>query len=120
MNVVLDDTIRIPLAAATSLNAFRHWALSADDPDRGDYNYLGRDLWVDLSPESVGHNFLKGAVTSAIASIAIDDRLGRCIASGMRLVHEAASLSTEPDAMFVCHDSLRSGQVWLENGAESR
>jgi len=120
MNLVLDDTIRIPLFAATSLNAFRHWTKSADYPERGDYNYLGRDLWVDLSSESVGHNLLKGAVTIAIASIAINDRLGRCFASGMRLVHEAASLSTEPDAMFVSHDSLRTKQVWFENGAESR
>jgi len=120
MNLVLDDTIRIPLVAATCLNAFRHWTKSADYPERGDYNYLGRDLWVDLSSESVGHNLLKGAVAIAIASIAINDRLGRCFASGMRLVHEAASLSTEPDAMFVSHDSLRTKQVWFENGAESR
>jgi len=120
MNLVLDDTIRIPLVAATSLDAFRLWTKSADYPERGDYNYLGNDLWVDLSSESVGHNLLRGAVSSVLASVAIDNRLGRSFASGMRLVHESASLSTEPDSMFVCRDSLRSGCVWFENGAESR
>jgi Uma2 family endonuclease len=120
MNLVLDDTTRIPLASATSLDDFRRWTKSADYPERGDYSYLGRNLWVVLSPESFAHNQLKGAVTSVVGSIAMDDRLGRYFASGMRLVHEAARLSTEPDSMFVRRDSLRSRCVCFEEGAESR
>lgn len=119
MNLVLDDTIRIPLVATKSLQAFRRWTKSGDYPQRGEFAYLSGELWTDLSMETFLHNQLKSVIATVLASIVMSDRLGRFVADRMRLVHELAELSCEPDAMFVSRNALRTKRVRLEEGGES-
>ncbi len=119
MNLVLDDTICIPLGVADSLKAFRRWTKSDGYPERGDYAYLDGDLWVDLSKETFLHNELKGLFAVILGGLVRSDELGRFFADRLRLVHESAGLSCEPDAMYASQSALRTKRVRLEQGAES-
>ncbi len=119
MNLVLADTIRLPMGFA-NLQAFRRWTKSGDYPERGEFSYLGGDLWVDLTMETVLHNLIKGQFVAVLTLLVIEPgRLGRWLSDRMRLINTAAGLSTEPDGMFVGHEAVRSGQVRLIDGEYS-
>lgn len=119
MNLVLADTIRMP-AGFANLKAFRRWTKSSHYPDRGEYSYLGGDVWVDLTMETLIHNQLKLRIATVLMLMVVEPkRLGHVFGDRMRLVNTAASLSTEPDGMFVSHEALRSGQVKLIDGTDS-
>jgi Uma2 family endonuclease len=119
MNLVLDDTIRIPAGAAEDLEAFRRWTRSDHYPDRGDYAWLNGDLWVDLSIETLLHNQIKDLFVIVLGGMILNDRWGRYFGDRMRLVNIEAGVSTEPDGMFASHESVRAGRVWWEQGLES-
>lgn len=118
MNLVLDDTIRVPAHFGT-LDEFRRWTRSADYPDRGLYEFLNGELWVDLSMETLLHNQIKTAIAIALGGIVLAEQLGRFLSDRMRLVHEDADISVEPDGMFVSHAAVKSKRVCFEEGAES-
>lgn len=118
MNLVLDDTIRVPGQFAT-LDEFRRWTRSEDYPDRGLYEYLGGEVWVDLSMETLLHNQIKTAIAVALGGIVLAESLGRVLTDRMRLVHEDAEISVEPDGMFISHAAVKSNRVRFEEGAES-
>jgi Uma2 family endonuclease len=117
MNLVLDDSIRIP-ARFASFAAFRRWSKSYY-PDRGDYFYLSGDVWISLARENLQQNQLRVALSSTIGRLVMDGRLGYLFTRGMRLVQERTRLSTEPDALFVSHKSLLAKRIRLEHGAHS-
>jgi len=119
MNLVLDDTIRVPLDATDDLASFREWTKSDDYPDRGDYAYLSGDLWVDLSRETLLHNQIKSLFAIILGGTVINERLGRFFADRMRLVTVEVGLSSEPDAMFASRESIQSGRVAWEEGGQS-
>ena len=118
MNLILDDTICVPGQFAT-LDEFRRWTRSEDYPDRGLYEFLRGEVWVDLSMETLLHNQIKSAITITIGGLVLANQLGRVFADRMRLVHEGAGISVEPDGMFVSHAAVTSKRVWFEEGAES-
>src|SRR5215211_2780293 len=100
MILLLDNAIRIPPEAAADFAAFRRWTKSREFPDRGDYFFLGDELWVDLSMETLIHNQLKLKIASVLSMLVVDPRqLGLLFTDRMRLVNEGVSLSSEPDAM---------------------
>lgn len=119
MNLVLDDTIRIPAGIADDLPAFRRWTKSGNYPRRGHYAYLSGDLWVDLSMETLLHNQLKNLFAIVLGSMVLSERLRRYFPDRMRLVNLEANVSVEPDGMFASSDSIQSKRVWWEQGAES-
>lgn len=119
MNLVLDDTIRIPVELASSLRAFRRWTKSDDYPERGEIAWLRGELWVDYSMETLLHNVLKLRVLMALSVLLDADPFGRVFADGMRLVNEEAELSNEPDLMFVSREGIRTKRVRVEAGEES-
>ncbi|MEX2176982.1 MAG: Uma2 family endonuclease [Pirellulaceae bacterium] len=119
MNFVLDDTIRIPGSAAGDLAAFRRWTKSADYPERGDFAFLNGDLWADMSMETFLHNQIKGQIAAVLTLYVATAQLGHFFADRMRLVHEDAGLSAEPDAMFVSSQALRDKRVRLEDAEQS-
>jgi Uma2 family endonuclease len=119
MILMLDDTIRVPVDAADDLAAFRRWTKSDDYPDRGDYAFLNGDLWVDLSMETALHNQIKSLFAIVIGGMVLTARSGRFFGDRMRLVNDAAGISTEPDGMFVSQTAFRSGRVRMEEGADS-
>jgi Uma2 family endonuclease len=119
MNLVLDDTIRIPFGATKSLQAFRRWTKSGDYPERGEYAYLSGEVWADLSMETLLHNFIKTQIAAVLSMLVQDEQLGRFIGDRMRLVHEAGGLSVEPDGTFASNDALKIKQVRFEQGIDS-
>jgi Uma2 family endonuclease len=118
MNVVLDDSIRLPIGFA-SLAAFRQWTKSRAYPGRGNFAYLGGDLWVDLAMETLLHNQLQHLFEVVLGGLVMNEQLGMYFGDRMRLVNVGAVLSSEPDGMFASHKSIRSGRVRWEQGPES-
>jgi Uma2 family endonuclease len=115
--IVIEDKVRIPNGIGT-LKAFRGWVCSKDFPERGRFAYLNGELWVDLSMEQpYTHNRIKTKLTSALDTLV--DRLGtgEVFSDGMLLSNGAADLSTEPDAMYVSFEAIRSGRVRLVESA---
>jgi len=119
MIMLLGDAVRIPPEAVDDFNAFRRWTKSKDFPDRGEYAFLGGDLWADVSMETLIHNQLKSLFAVVIGGLVMTESLGRFFSDRMRLVHEAANLSAEPNGMFASQKSLRSGRVRWAQGRES-
>jgi Uma2 family endonuclease len=118
MNLVLDDTIRMP-ASFADLDEFRDWSKSGDYPDRGDYFYLRGDLWVDLSMETLLHNQIKGLFAIILGGMLLKEPLGIYCGDRMRLVNVEADISCEPDGMFISHAAKDAGRVHWEQGPES-
>jgi Uma2 family endonuclease len=115
---VVGEAVRIP-GWVVDLDSFRRWARSSDFPAHGWFSHLNGDLWVDLSMETLAHNQVKGEVAATLAAFVKSAKLGRLLPDRMRLTHTKAKLSTEPDAMFISQQALRSGQILLSQGAES-
>jgi Uma2 family endonuclease len=119
MNLVLDDTVRVPLEVLKSLSAFRRWTRSGQYPDRGEYAYLDGELWAHPWRETLIHNLIKTQFAAVLTMLVQSQHLGRFIGDRMRLVHEGAGLSVEPDGTFVSYDAIRLGQVRFEQGTDS-
>ena len=118
MPIIVGDSVRIPPGIA-DLESFRRWVRSGTFPERGDISYLGGELWVDPARETLNHNQIKTVITIVLGSIVLTEKLGRFLADRMRLTHPAIDLSTEPDAMFLSHDSLRGDHARLIEGGDS-
>jgi Uma2 family endonuclease len=107
----IDKGVRIP-KGITDLESFRRWARSGDIPENVRVSYLRGDLWVDLSMEQAyTHGRVKLRIASVLDNLADAEDLGQVFPDGMYLSHREAGLSTEPDAMFVSYDALRTGRI---------
>jgi Uma2 family endonuclease len=103
-------TLRIPTSALT-VAGFRVWARSDDYPERGQISLIGKELFIDMSPERQdSHNAVKTEITVALGGLVQKEDLGRFYADRMLIVNEEAELSNEPDAMFVSWASRESGR----------
>ena len=91
MNLVLADTIRLP-AGFASLDAFRCWTKSRHYPERGEFSYLGGDLWVDVTMETLLHNELKHLFEFILGGLVMNTALGRYFGDRMRHVNLEAVL----------------------------
>lgn len=112
------EAVRIP-EWVSDLASFRRWARSNDFPERGWYSHLNGELWVDLSMETLVHNKVKTEFGRILETLAKQAGSGSFLGDRMLLTHVEAELSTEPDGMFLSHESLREGRVRLEKGEES-
>ena len=74
---------------------------------------------MDLALETLNHNQIKTVITIVLGSIVLTEKLGRFLADRMRLTCLPIDLCSEPDAMFLSHDSLRGGRVRLIEGGDS-
>jgi Uma2 family endonuclease len=102
--------LRIPTSAMT-VAGFRVWARSPDYPERGRISLIGKELFIDMSPERIeGHAKVKTEITLALGGLVRNEDLGDFYADRVLVVHEAAALSNEPDACFVSWASLESGR----------
>ncbi len=101
------------------LESFRRWATSDDFPQSGCYSHLDGDLWIDMSMERVFHNQIKGKI-GVVLSTLIDGRgSGDYFFDRMLLTHVEAGISTEPDGMFVAHESWADTRAMLQKGPDS-
>ena len=113
--IIVGDCLRIPPGIA-DLETFRRWVRSSEFPERGNISFLGGELWVDLAMETLNHNQIKTVITIVLGSIVLTEKLGRFLADRMRLTYLPMDLCTEPDAMFLSHDSLRRSRALIEGG----
>ena len=108
--------VTIP-AEARTWTGFREWSLSQAFPSTGQFTFTPLELIADMSPERYDtHNVIKLVITSKLFDLSMRLRLGRMFTDRFLLSNEAAQLSTEPDAMFVSHENLRSGRSRILSG----
>jgi Uma2 family endonuclease len=103
--------IHFPASAAT-LRGFRAWATSEEFPDHLRASYIGREVFLDMSPEEFEtHNKVKTEISNVVGPFIKRRGLGYFFSDGTLLTNKSAQLSTEPDACFVSWDALTSGRV---------
>lgn len=101
------------------LESFRRWAKSDEYPSRGWYAHLNGQLWVDPNMETAAHNKLKSKFVVVLTPLVEEARSGDFYGDRMLLTNLGASLSTEPDGMFVSFAALKEGRAQLIHGDES-
>ncbi|MFN0196827.1 MAG: Uma2 family endonuclease [Planctomycetaceae bacterium] len=112
----LADEAFIP-AGITDLASFRRWADSELYPTRGKFSFLQGQLWVDLNLEQLfTHNQVKTKLTATLSQFVDANNNGYLFSDGVRLSHDAADLSAEPDAVFVSFAAIQQGKVKLVRG----
>lgn len=101
----------IPLSAGTP-SGFRDWAFSSSFPQGVRGTLVNGNILIDMTSEHLDtHNFVKLEVTSVLYALVRSKKLGLLASDGALLTNEKVGLSSEPDACFVSHASLRSGKV---------
>jgi len=102
---------------ATTLSAFRRWTDEADFPDKGSIWWLRGGVWADMSQEQIySHLDVKGEIYSVLKNLNKANDLGRVFTDGLLVTHVDVGLSGNPDATFISHESLASGQVVMVEG----
>lgn len=105
--------VRIP-TSANNWEGFREWAVSDDYPDRGKITFANGELIIDMSPESFEEQgAVKTEVSRVLAQLVRDRKLGHYRIDGTLISNKEAGLSSEPDSVFVSHDTLKSGRAQL-------
>jgi Uma2 family endonuclease len=105
------ESVRIPHSAG-NFDGFRAWALSESFPQRGQFTFVGGELMVDMSPESLEeHNQVKTEVCRVLANLVRAKKLGRLYIDGVLISHAEAGVSNEPDALFVSKQTRESGRL---------
>ncbi len=103
--------VAIP-AGCHTLSGFRRWTHSDVFPEHGNIAYLGGEIRIDMSPERYyTHNAPKLEISRVLSNLVFEQDLGRIFCDGVRIVHKAAELSNEPDALFVTWETFASGRV---------
>ena len=103
--------ISIPLSAGTPAG-FRDWAFSAAFPTGARGTLVNGSIFLDMTSEHLDtHNFVKLEVTSVLYMLVKASNLGLLASDGALITNEKVGLSSEPDACFASHASLRSGKV---------
>jgi Uma2 family endonuclease len=107
----VEGALHVPEAALTHAG-FREWVTSTDLPEGVRLSYVGGEVFLEMSPESIDtHNRVKVEVTSALHTLVRAMDIGEVFADRALLTHEAARLSTEPDAMLATWETLSSGRL---------
>ena len=103
------------------LAGFRRWVHSEQYPERGRFSYFKGEVTADMAPEELQtHNKLKGELSASLIWWAKAHALGEVLHDGALLVNETADVSTEPDAMLISWESLKTGRVrYVEAGEGS-
>ncbi|HLW66564.1 MAG TPA: Uma2 family endonuclease [Gemmataceae bacterium] len=122
MTVIVQDVeigeVRIP-DGITNIQAFRRWATSNKFPERGRFSFLCGTLHVDLSMEELfTHALVKAEITIVQGQIIKTDQSGYYFPDGSLLSNPKVSLSTEPDAMFVSYEAIRTGRIRFTKGKQ--
>lgn len=104
--------VLIPAEAATSLEAFRRWAVSDEFPERGRIDYLQGVIEVDMSPEKLeSHGIPKAELLAYIHQAVKKLGTGRVFCDRTRISSPGSDLSCEPDVLFVSWQALESGRA---------
>jgi hypothetical protein len=117
---IVNCEIKLP-AHFPNLTAFRRWCMSPEYPEHGDVFWIDGDIWVSDEMEDFStHNAVMTEILTVLNPIVKVKRLGYMISDRMRLVHPRASLSVEPDTMFVSFESLKAKRVRMKPNKKNR
>lgn len=121
LSVRIEDEFFLP-SEVEGFPAFRLWAQSSEFPRRGRIDYLAGTVEVDMSAEELqSHGALKVKLVARISQIVDEDDRGQVFTDRTRLSSIDASLSCEPDVLFVSFESLQSGRCrYLAGGKADR
>jgi len=98
------------MPAHMSLAEFREWSYSDSFPETGLISYLGKEIFIDMSPERIdSHNAVKVEVCGTVFGIVRKTKKGRVFFDGVRFAHVKANLSNEPDAFYATYATLKNG-----------
>ncbi|MBI2809169.1 MAG: Uma2 family endonuclease [Planctomycetes bacterium] len=97
-----------------TLEAFRAWTYSDEFPRTGSIAYIGKEIFIDMSPERLqSHGSVKTAVSGTIIPLVFRKKKGKLYFDRTRVVNVAAGLSNEPDGVFALWESFKNGKIIL-------
>jgi Uma2 family endonuclease len=71
-------------------------------------------VFLDISPEKANkHNAVKTEITRVLGNLVRERDLGNVYGDGLWITNDQAQLSNEPDATFICWESLENGRIQL-------
>jgi len=109
---------RLPRNATTHAG-FRRWITSLEFPEDVSPTFVDGEIWLSMSPESLEtHNKVKTEFTSVIAHHVRARDLGEVYADRALFSNVPASVSTEPDLLFVSWATSEVGRVTLSRRKE--
>src|ERR1051325_3661647 len=101
----------MPVGSMT-LAEFRRWTHSDDFPATGLIAYIGKEIFIDMSPERIlSHGSVKTAVCGTVITLNRKKKSGKFYLDRTRFVHASAEISNEPDAFFATWETLKSGRL---------
>lgn len=107
------DHVVVPPSAIT-LDGFREWALSDEFPERGKITFVGGEVIVDMSPESLEeHSEIKSEIGRVLLNLVREERLGRLHIDGVLVSNRQAGVSNEPDILYLSKETMRCGKIQL-------
>jgi Uma2 family endonuclease len=99
-------------AGSMSLEEFRQWTYSDAFPETGKIAYIGKEIFVDMSPERIqSHGSVKTEVCIVAYGLIRKKKMGRFFIDRTRITNVEAEVSNEPDAIFVSFKSLKKGRI---------
>ncbi len=99
-------------AGSMTLKEFRQWTYSDDFPRTGVIAYIGKEIFIDMSPERIdSHGSPKVEIYTTLGSLIRKKKKGRIFFDRTRIVNEGAEVSNEPEAFFASWSTLKSGAI---------
>lgn len=109
--ILIDNQLDIPPGIDT-LDDFRRWVHSEDFPEQGRIDWVAGKLEIEMAPDNIfWHSSPKSEIGVVIGQKVRHDDLGLLVIDKTRIVIPYADVSSEPDVVFVSHESISSGRV---------
>jgi Uma2 family endonuclease len=103
--------LHIP-AKAQTLDGFREWVKSDELPEKMRVTFVNGEITLDMSKEELEtHNKVKTAVTVALVNLDPDARAGNVYTDGVLITNAGATVSNNPDGVYLTRESRRAGRV---------
>jgi Uma2 family endonuclease len=114
----VDDEVDIP-SWVIDLDSFRRWADSDDFPEKGRFDYIKGQVWIDMSKEQVfTHVLVKTRIAAVLSELVEANEEGLFLGDGVLLSNVDADIAVNPDALFASADALADRVRILEGKAE--
>jgi len=111
--ISVEEKVEIP-AGIESLEAFRKWTRSDQFPERGRIDFISGRIEVDMQAEAMySHGGVKAAILRVLLNLVWDEDRGEIYSNRMRIASIPADLSTEPDVVYLSHETLNSDKIHL-------
>jgi Uma2 family endonuclease len=109
----VNPSFTIP-ASAFTFDGFRAWAVSDDYPETGRVEYIGREIFVDMTQERIDtHVLVKAETIRVLSGLVRRAKLGLFFPDNTLLSNPSADVSNVPDSMFASYERFESGEVTL-------